>query len=59
MATFITIVIVVVALAVFIAFLQRFYRKATRETALIRTGFGGQKGGDGRRLHRPALPAPG
>ena len=43
MATFITIVIVVVALAVFIAFLQRFYRKATRETALIRTGFGGQR----------------
>ena len=43
MATFITIVIVVVALAIFIAFLQRFYRKATRETALIRTGFGGQK----------------
>ena len=43
MATFITIVIVVVALAVLVAFLQRFYRKATRETALIRTGFGGQK----------------
>ena len=43
MATFITIVIVVVALAILIAFLQRFYRKATRETALIRTGFGGQK----------------
>lgn len=43
MATFITIVIVVVALAILVAFLQRFYRKATRETALIRTGFGGQK----------------
>lgn len=43
MTTFITIVIVVVALAILIAFMQRFYRKATRETALIRTGFGGQK----------------
>ncbi len=43
MATFITIVIIVVALAILIAFMQRFYRKATRETALIRTGFGGQK----------------
>ena len=31
MATFITIVIVGVALAILIAFLQRFYRKATRE----------------------------
>ena len=43
MVTFVTIVIVLVALAILIAFMQRFYRKATRETALIRTGFGGQK----------------
>jgi flotillin len=33
--------IVVIALAV--AFLNRFYRKSTREVALVRTGFGGQK----------------
>ncbi len=38
-----TLIVLVVVLAVTIAFLQRFYRKATREKALIRTGAGGQK----------------
>ncbi len=38
-----TLIVLVVVLAIAIAFLQRFYRKATREKALIRTGAGGQK----------------
>ncbi len=37
------IVLTIVAIAVFIAFMQRFYRKSTRELVLLRTGAGGQR----------------
>lgn len=43
MTTFWIVVAILAVLVIGIAFLQRFYRKATRESALIRTGFGGQK----------------
>ena len=36
-------IVLVIVAAILIAFLQRFYRKATRERALIRTGAGGKK----------------
>ena len=37
------IVLAVVVIAVAVAFLNRFYRKSTRDAALVRTGFGGQR----------------
>jgi flotillin len=40
---FVAIVIVVIAIILAILFLNRFYKKATREVALVRTGAGGQK----------------
>ncbi len=43
MVWFVAAIILVVAVIVAIAFLNRFYRKATREIALIRTGAGGQR----------------
>ena len=43
MAWFITIVVVLIAAILLILFLNRYYRKATREVALIRTGAGGQR----------------
>lgn len=43
MVVFLAIIGAVVAIAIAVAFLNRFYRKSTRDTALIRTGFGGQK----------------
>ncbi len=43
MVWFVAAIILVIAIVVAIAFLNRFYRKATREIALIRTGAGGQR----------------
>lgn len=37
------IIVAVVAIAIVVVFLNRFYRKSTRDMAIIRTGFGGQK----------------
>ncbi len=42
MDIFILLIVILIVLAIGIAFLQRFYRKATREKALIRTGAGGE-----------------
>lgn len=39
----VTLIAIVVIVAILVAFLQRYYRKATREKALLRTGLGGQK----------------
>lgn len=43
MAWVIAIILVVIAVILAILFLNRFYKKATREVALVRTGAGGQK----------------
>ncbi len=43
MAWFVGIVVVLIAAILLILFLNRYYRKATREVALIRTGAGGQR----------------
>ncbi len=43
MAWFVTIVLVLIAAILLILFLNRYYRKATREVALVRTGSGGQR----------------
>jgi uncharacterized membrane protein YqiK len=43
LAWFITIVVTVIAIILAIVFLNRFYKKASREVALVRTGAGGQK----------------
>ena len=43
MVWFVAIVGVVIAIILAILFLNRFYKKATREIALVRTGAGGQK----------------
>ena len=43
MTWFVGIVIALIALVLLILFLNRYYRKATREVSVIRTGLGGQK----------------
>lgn len=43
MAWFVTIVILLIIAILLILFLNRYYRKATREVALVRTGQGGQQ----------------
>ena len=43
MAWFVAIVLLVVATILIILFLSRYYRKATREISVVRTGQGGQK----------------
>jgi uncharacterized membrane protein YqiK len=43
MVWFVAVVILIIAVILAILFLNRFYRKATREIALIRTGAGGQR----------------
>lgn len=43
MSVFLAIVAAIVAIVVVVAFMNRFYRKSTRDVALVRTGFGGQK----------------
>jgi flotillin len=42
MGWLVALVVAVIAIAVLVAFLNRFYRKASRERALIRTGMGGK-----------------
>jgi uncharacterized membrane protein YqiK len=42
-SVFLAIVAAIVAIVVVVAFMNRFYRKSTRDVALVRTGFGGQK----------------
>jgi flotillin len=43
MAWFVTVILLVIAAILIIAFLSRYYRKATREISVVRTGQGGQK----------------
>jgi len=43
MAWFVTIVLLIVAAILIILFMNRYYRKATREISVVRTGQGGQK----------------
>jgi uncharacterized membrane protein YqiK len=43
LAWLLAIAIAIVVIAVAVMFLNRFYRKSTREIALVRTGFGGQR----------------
>jgi uncharacterized membrane protein YqiK len=43
MIVFLAIIGAIIAIAVLVAFMNRFYRKSTRDVALVRTGFGGQR----------------
>ena len=43
-------VVLVVVIAALVTFLNHFYRKSSRDVAIIRTGFGGQKNPHLRRV---------
>jgi uncharacterized membrane protein YqiK len=43
LAWLLAIAVAIVVIAIAVMFLNRFYRKSTREIALVRTGFGGQR----------------
>jgi len=43
MAWFLTIIVLIIAALLLILFMNRYYRKATREISIVRTGLGGQK----------------
>lgn len=43
LATLFGVIVAIVVVALVIAFLNRFYRKSSRDVALIRTGYGGQR----------------
>jgi flotillin len=43
LAWLLVIAVAIVVIAIAVMFLNRFYRKSTRENALVRTGFGGQR----------------
>ena len=43
MVVFLAIIGTVIVIAIGVAFMNQFYRKSTRDIALVRTGFGGQK----------------
>ena len=43
MGWFIALIVVIIVAAIVIAFLNKFYQKATPEVALLRTGFGGRR----------------
>lgn len=42
LATLFGLIVVIIVIAVIVVFLNRFYRKSSRDVALIRTGYGGQ-----------------
>src|SRR5215471_6042143 len=43
LSVLIAVVATIIVIAIAVAFLNRFYRKSTRDLALVRTGFGGQR----------------
>jgi len=43
LSVLVAIVVAVLLIAIVVTFLNRFYRKSTRDVALVRTGFGGQR----------------
>jgi len=43
LSVLVAVVAAIIVIAIAVAFLNRFYRKSTRDLALVRTGFGGQR----------------